>query len=59
MARRTTEWFAAPLSLVYIAGTSREAEAAERKFKDLAKLKWMLDTYEAGKASVLAARAGS
>ncbi|HSE58043.1 MAG TPA: hypothetical protein VLA99_05015 [Nitrospiraceae bacterium] len=30
MARRTTDWFAAPLSLVYIAGTSREAEAAEQ-----------------------------
>ena len=40
-------------------GNALEAEAAERKFRELAKFKWMVDTYEAGKAAVLAARAGS
>ena len=40
-------------------GNELEAQRAETQFKSLAKLGWMLDTYEAGKAAVLAARMGS
>jgi len=39
-------------------GNELEAQSAEMQFKNLAKLGWMLDTYEGGKTAVLAARKG-